>query len=540
MRKTWLLPGMFPVPVMAPASAYVLARTHTATRRERLKYVDQQRKTYVLAHGDKGLERTIAARTSLLYDASGARHLLTRIFTSTQRLTLYTPTMDADALIARAAADPELAAHVRRVMSFYRDGYNSRAFETNFIDSEAGQKLCDYVGYVTHDGRLYDIDDLPRCMYCEDRLFLDQEVYIRDSDGDQVGSAHRDCAHSEAYRCDVSGEYFEDYDDFVELHDTGDDAAREYCLERGLIFREYDEDEDEDVYVRRRGGGGLLVGYHHAPRPWEHATIPNGALGVELEVGFKNGDQGRAKFLKKYVEGDGRFKDDWPFSCERDGSLGGVPGGMEIIGDPLMLRAGYQKRGAPWRKLLKALYEAGGQGWQWRSLAGLHVNLCVVDEPDDAVFKYAAFIGNAEAMSKFIAGRKHIYGTERGYVKVPRRTMLSDESIPQGLSHIFRNGKYAAVSRRNSACLETRIFGSNIRYEGFMACVEYCVAAMEFVRPLHRLDVLSPTVAAEFRQWLGTKTTAYPNLAARLGIVAHDAGTAFPSDQRVAPVLAAA
>ena len=547
MRRTYLtveMGALLSTPQPAPGSRGLHGYSHLLapdpSKKGRVAYAVGQKLTWLRANGDRSLTQSLAARLRRAAYLADTRALMARIFAATKRFTLYTPAMDADKLIERAREDVELDLHVRQVMAIYRQGYSRRNPEHDFLTSKAGQKLCDYVGFVINRGAMYDRNDLPTCMYCDEHVFPDDEVSVYDSYED-AQSAHVHCARDNAYRCEVSGRWYEGDDEFYRLQDTGERANVAYCQAHGFVHSEWDEDEDCGVYYRRRPDSGGLVGYHDAPRPWMHdGEIPNGYIGVELELGFKDGEEGRSQFLRKYVQSNGRFKDDWPFSCERDGSLRDVPGGMEIISDPLELRDGYQKRTAPWRKLLKALYDSGAQGWAHRNYAGLHVNLCVRDEPRDSVFKYAAFIGNAEAMSKLIAGRKNIYGTEQGYIKVPRRMVLADDTIDRGLSQVFRAGKYAAVSRRDETCLETRIFGSNIRYAGFMACVEYCVAVMAFVGPLHRLDVLSPTVAAEFRQWLGSHTRAYPNLAARLGIVAHDRGTAFPSDKRLSPVLAAA
>ena len=64
-----------------------------------------------------------------------------------------------------------------------------------------------------------------------------------------------------------------------------------------------------------------------------------------------------------------------------------------------------------------------------------------------------------------------------------------------------------------------RIFGSNIRYEGFMACVEYCVAGMAFACQLENDEkVLDADIGEQFRSWLSHNVTTYPNLAARIGV----------------------
>lgn len=280
-----------------------------------------------------------------------------------------------------------------------------------------------------------------------------------------------------------------------------------------------------------------LVGYHSAPRPWRNGDIPAGAIGVELEVGFKNGENGRAKFLSEHVDPNGRFRT-LPFSVEHDGSLAGVPGGCEIISDPLPLRAGYQATDAPWRVLLKHLYDAGAEGWKHRQHAGLHVNMDVSGRKDEDIIKYSVFINNADKMSQLIAGRRNIYNGHYDKFEFGMLDNCTPESMEPALSSAYRRGKYAAVHRRNERCLETRIFGSNIRYEGFMACIEYCVAVMQYTSQRPVWMAFSPTAPAEFRSWLGDQRRHYPNLCKRLGIVAHRPTAdhdAVPSNARIVP-----
>lgn len=342
---------------------------------------------------------------------------------------------------------------------------------------------------------------LTHVMYCTDGL---TEIAITDRNGLLRNVCEELCRH----------------DDLIEYDERTDE-----WYEAGYVPEEDEEDESTE-----------LVDYHSAYRSWEHTPCrTNGYVGCELEVGFANGAYNQRDFLDEFTE-DGRFTDGRPFIVERDGSLDGIPGGCEIISSPLPLHEGYQAANAPWRTLLRDLYQAGGQGWRHRRTAGLHVNLCVTGDTDETVLKYAMFINTARAMSCFIAGRSTLY--HASYARYTPQLLSARRSITLG--DVFGAGKYAAVNRRNADCLETRIFGSNIRYEGFMACVEYCCAVMAYVRLVELWQVVSPIAAAEFRGWLGTQTKRFPNLCARLGIVAHRSGTAVPSTAKLVPVLAAA
>jgi len=477
-----------------------------------------------------------------LYDVIETAEAVTR---ETGRMSLYYPGMDVRKLIEAIDASDSLRGHVRAVLNTYM-ALGSH-FAQQFIESLEAVPLMEHLGYVWHDDSWYNSEELRQCALCEDYIFPDENetLVYDDAQLHDAYEAHQSCCYSGDYavqHCPLSDAWFDTSSlSFGVVEDYSEYVCIDACMQRGLIVEDEDDDGDPIYHLARATvrRSNRLAGYHAAPRSWRNGRrIPNGHVGVELELGFTDGDTARAKFLEKYVGMDGRALDG-PFIFERDGSLDSIPGGMEIISDPLPIFTGYQAKDAPWRTLLKNLYDSGAAGWKYRKVAGIHVNLCVVDEADASLFKYASFIGNAEAMSKFIAGRKNIFGTDAGYTKTAPY-LLRGVDIQSHMEGQFACGKYCAVNRRDRTCLETRIFGSNIRYEGFMACVEYCLAAMEFVRPLHILDVSSPTIAGEFRNWLGAETNRFPNLAARLGIVAHPRGSATPSTSRVVPALLAA
>lgn len=372
------------------------------------------------------------------------------------------------------------------------------------------------------------------------------------------------CRHADAsiMYCQASSRWFkasDDEDDYMYGRTISAEAYvwLQYCIDDDLV--EFDDD-DEEYYVTGSidEDSRLLAGYHSAPRAWlrEPSVIPPDAIGVELELGFKGGGNARDAFLRKHLRATGEFAR-FPMVVERDGSLDSVPGGCEIISAPLPFHEGYVAENAPWRKLLKLLVENGGQGWSHREQAGIHVNVDARTMSDEEKFKFITFINNAAGLSKFISGRKVLYGRNGdkdpkhskrkhtaftgGYLEITRKEFEKDATPSAMLSRIIGKGKYAPVHLRNRGeALEVRIFGSNIKYEGFMACVEYCVAVKEFTKALKMVDVFSPLISSEFRAWLATKTDVYPNLAHRLGTIKREAGAAVPSDQKVAAALEAA
>lgn len=292
--------------------------------------------------------------------------------------------------------------------------------------------------------------------------------------------------------------------------------------------------------------------YHNAPREWlsQRRGRYQGCIGVELECGFKSSAH-RTRFLQKHVDNYGRFNTQ-PFLIETDSSLGDVIAGCEIISEPLPLYTGYQAPDAPWRWLLDQLVHSGAQGWANRQFAGIHVNLDISDREPNELVRFVSLINNAASISRFISGRKYIYHSgERGVtpdeelVDLEKFAALDRNHAGGGYLNLTasdftregrvemndddadglrQRGKYSTVHlRRDLPVAEVRIFGSNIRYEGFMACVEYCVAGMEFVVGLSSDSiVLRPDIGSIFCDWLAENADKYPNLVARLGTRAKD------------------
>lgn len=453
--------------------------------------------------------------------------LLRKVFSDTGRMTLYTERTNFEKLVQRS----NYLVHIKTVFEIYKN------LNSPLIYSDVAAPWRAVCGYTLFEGELALTRDITTCSHCGSAMRRMSRMGVRIR-GDVDEFWCQSCVDAGAQYCEVSGIRFDSSFEFA-VTDTGLDFCVEYCTERQNLC--YYDDEDE-CWVQSEARGTELPGYHGAARPWSTRRgdsgipIPKKAIGVELELGFK--DNGHlTKFLRKHMRAGGRIRD-WPFSIERDGSLTGIPGGCEIISDPLPLHEGYVAADAPWRKLLELLNKHGGQGWKHREKAGIHVNMDVRHVTSDDVFKFAVFISNCAALSKFIAGRKKIFGREYegsrfkmysgGYREkkaVEYKNLNANEAL-----RVFKDregGKYSPVNFRNNECLEVRIFGSNIKYEGFMACVEYCVAAMEYVQTIETSDVFNPILSSLFRHWLATKTKQYPNLCLRIGLSEHTQDEAF-------------
>lgn len=471
------------------------------------------------------------------------RDLALDVFEQTGSFAVFNDCISVEHLRIACSGSTNYLFHLKQVLGIYLRSSNPAAYD--FVHSDEFDYLLEALELENIGGYLCDTDDCYTCDRCGDRS-ISESTEVCDEEGDAIDTYCEDCVSRHTFTCYISGRLFDDRVSSVEV--DGEICAREYCVDHGLI--EYDEDEDEyrtcSDYNEEES---VIPDYHRMTRKWRTNVTPPRAIGVELEVGFRDGVRGRSAFSEEHFF-KGAANNSLPFILEKDGSLDAVPGGVEIISYPLDLYTGYVAADAPWRKMLGYLRDHGAEGWKWRTLAGIHVNQDITHLAPNVIIKYAVFISNAAALSKFIAGRKKIYNTNAG--RNPKcmygggfiRKNLVDYdrcSVGQGLSKAFREGKYAPVHyHQDEGYIETRIFGSNIRYEGFMACVEYCVAVLEYVQTIDNAELFSPLVASMFRSWLSARNKQYPNLSARLGVVPHPMGTAIPPSAKVSPILAAA
>jgi hypothetical protein len=422
-----------------------------------------------------------------------------------------------------------------------------------FASTEGGEWLSLFeMSYW--NGRIVESYAMTTCERCEEPVHEASTTTVYTSLGCSLTWCE-DCRRNHATRCDVSRYYFVTNNFRWEETVNGLWFCYDFCVEERELVEEQENDDFGTVYDVVDRQSTRLPSYHNASRPWAARAIAPGSIGVELEIGFKNGEDDQREFLKRFMTAGGRLKHgavELPFCVERDSSLNAVPGGMEIISDPLPLQEGYVAHDAPWRFLLNELVAMNAEGWKHRMFAGIHVNMDTKHVTSEDALKYALFISNCAALSKFVSGRKVIYGSGTSSPDALMQSMYSGGyqkktflaygklSVGRAISRLAsENGKYTPVYFRGNNCIETRIFGSNIKYEGFMACVEYCTSVMDYVVSLSTTDMFSPTLSSEYRHWVSERLAKYPYIGARLGLTAHAKGhQAFT--HRISPILEAA
>lgn len=546
MRNTYLSgmnDGQTYDAIVCEYSRYI-GQTNTGEAVRRRTFVDVTRKC-VRENLQRGAAKATFARLSknvcrrfegTPYDGY-ANDVLHDVFSRTQRLTLYTEHTGFAELVEQCANDLALAVHQKAVFEVYLEYFGDNTFATAVLRSENAAPWLEFNGYEAVSGQIARSDEVESCDECNARMLAHNVFSLQDGDGDEHARVCHGCVQNRSFFCEVSNRRFDNEICDRSETDEGQSFCIEYCLENNLVEEREDEDADGDLittyHVVR---AAQTISYHSARREWRHQMlrVPERAIGVELEVGFADGTEGRERFIRENLNSYGRMANGLPFCAESDSSLSAVFGGYEIISEPLLFHEGYVAENAPWRQMLSILKTYGAEGWRWREYAGIHVNMDARHLSDNDIVKYAVFVSNAAALSKFIAGRKKIYNggdahTGRmysgGYNEKVRNQFIRRSAAERRQLVFSGQGKYAPVHMRSGSssqhpCLETRIFGSNVKYEGFMACVEYCLAASTYVQTLDFDDVFSPLVSSLFRAWLYTQTKRFPNLCARLGIVA--------------------
>lgn len=318
------------------------------------------------------------------------------------------------------------------------------------------------------------------------------------------------CTQNSSFYCDVSeARYSENEYGSGEVYNSSRTICTQIASDYGY---EYCEEYDAYVHEDDEESRGGIPDYHCATRGWHwepHAvfkTRMDRTFGVELEVEFPDSSL-RKEFFNNHFRKDGRGLH-LNFSAELDGSLSDE-GGLEIIGHPFPLREYYAPNGQ-WAKMCDHLAAGDAYGWPVRRSYGMHITvdwreegtgawrLCTETSKDRvniSLARFEAFMLNNRALCTMVAGRASVYGGGEagGYQKV------------KNLAEIVASGsKYTVMRRRDgteSALVEIRIFGANIRNEGIIRNVEFIDSLRVYVmRP--DANLFAGAGSAHYRQWL--------------------------------------
>lgn len=352
----------------------------------------------------------------------------------------------------------------------------------------------DFHFYEDSQGRLY-------CERCNEGLVCCEDCgdVVRNDDATWVGS--RDgyicdsCLSNNYSWCEDCEEYYPDdimntirlytgetravcddcYDNYVECYECGDFAPSDsvYSNENGDLVC-------PNCHHGERGNRRMGIrGYHYTSVPgygMDFLGVENRTfkpmLGVELEVESRNG----SSFSKRNTDADDvrEIIGENRVVCCSDGSL---CDGFEIISCPAALS--YHKDTLKWEDGLKKLIELN-----YRSHDGGHCGLHVhidrqyfgTQSKDDVEAKFfITFRNNMEWIKLFSRRNNYSYCRPNGYddSEVQKISKFVAPPDKAWIKNKKQGDRYCALNFHPRDTIEVRIFRGTLKYESFMATLEF-------------------------------------------------------------------
>lgn len=332
--------------------------------------------------------------------------------------------------------------HIEEAQEYEGNYYCSECFDENFV-------MCHQCGHIVPvgDAYYYETDDE---YYCED------------------------CFNDYFVRCDNCGEWIHErhayFDDNITICEYCRDNYFVTCDSCGNFVHErdayYDENSDnyycEACWREKENEYSVIYQYNYKPTPEFYGSNNRNDLflGVELEVDGRGEDDDNAQ---KIIDIMNEF-----VYCKHDGSLNN---GFEIVSHPATLE--YHRNKANWDEALEELKELGYKSHDAET-CGLHVHL-----------SRKAFGSSSEEQDLNIM--KLLYLFEKFWDKIKRFSRRTDEQINRWaarygliepidelLERAKGAGRYYAVNLQPYNTIEIRIFRGTLKYNTFIATLEFC------------------------------------------------------------------
>lgn len=335
--------------------------------------------------------------------------------------------------------------------------------------------------YVTlHDGEYCLKDEAFLCEYHDEYYKCSEE----DSEEVHVGSRYstetwsKSAVRDHAFYCSRQEEYYS-YRDYSEVEVEGETVCLE-VNESDIYY--WDSDEEYHWEPEPEEEEDDIPNYHDCYRPWERIDFGNRlVLGCELEI--------EATDCRADVnEIANRFN----LIGERDGSLDDKLG-IEIIGPPMEFSE-YKKENN-WSRFLAAV-KNHAIGWDAGTYYGLHISVNRKALTDFHTGKLLVFIHSNQELCEKVAGR-----SANSY------SSFKNKKISHGKED--KSEKHESLALRDKNRLEFRLFRSTLKPEGFMRCIEFVVATVEFTRNCSCNNLKTEY----FKEWLKKREKTYHNLA---------------------------
>jgi hypothetical protein len=356
---------------------------------------------------------------------------------------------------------------------------------------------CAQCGREAHEDTMQS-DERTRERYCEDcadRYLVDCDhcgctVHEYNTYSDSSTCVCNRCYHNHYYTCCSCDEII--YHDNAIM--SGGNAYCESC---------YDEINDEDS---DDSDSSVIESYGYKPSPRFHRVsgIDDGGLflGVEIEMDGGGENSHNAQQLLSIMNPTWREN----IYIKHDGSLNG---GFEVVSHPATLEyhMGYMK----WQDMLQKAVQLGYRSHQVLT-CGLHVHMS------------KDFFGTGYEYDLNLM--KFLYLFERFWEQVKKFSRRTDSQItqwaarygllegetPEQLLNKARNdnARYRAINLQNRHTIEVRIFRGTLKYNTFIATLQFVRSMAVYAKRCSIQDVVSTTweqLVEEFSQY--TELTTY-------------------------------
>lgn len=333
---------------------------------------------------------------------------------------------------------------------YFRHGdgreHNGECFcEQCFDESHSFCEHCEC--YVDNDDITW-IENLEAsiCDHCLDSDFYrceDCGDYTRENYGGSSLTLCQRCYENNYFNCDGCGEVYHADDMF-----SGDNGC--YCS--GC----YDEIENAVIHRYHSWNGGKVF---HCVGNKKHNQM---YYGIELEV-ENTDDKVPEQIYSEYSS------DEDLFHLEHDGSLSNG-NSFEIISQPCSIE--YHREKFPWEKLLEYLSQSHCKSHN-TSTCGLHIHLTKKHLSYTQQIKLGMFVNLHLSQMQKVARRKC-----NNYCK-PKRVYNEDGKFVKPDDNPDR---YEFVNYTNERTIEIRGFKGTLKYESFMASLEFVNSLVEYVK----------------------------------------------------------
>ncbi len=351
----------------------------------------------------------------------------------------------------------------------YHDGeaYCETCFNDTFcICEDCGEPFPEDNGRMVHyRNRNWRIDSKVVCESC-------LENYVRCEDCEEYW--HRDQTYYTGYDYLICESCYENGYGYC-------DACGELYYADDLIHS-YRDGETYCQSCARTNGTNAINDYTYKPAPkFRHfnqntnKAVFSAGSGNRLYEGFELEVESPCEYAEEVAQNliDNFDEDEDVFYCKHDGSL---YDGFEIVSHPMTLRA---HKTMAYSDMLAELKKAGCKSHS-TTTCGLHVHVSRSFFTMSETVKLGLFVYFNKSRLETFARR-----TETSYAKF--KPVLRSDLKAAGHS----DRRYEAINFENARTIEFRLFKGTLKFETFMATLEFCDAVSRFVKTVSACSIVN-------------------------------------------------